>query len=48
MIIVLNISLKTGVVFGIITIIGLLSWVLIPEEKWMRSERIMAMYEAVD
>ncbi|KAB5587807.1 Amino acid permease [Ceratobasidium theobromae] len=38
----------TGVVFGIITIIGLLSWVLIPEEKWMRSERIMAMYEAVD
>ncbi|KAB5591379.1 Amino acid permease [Ceratobasidium theobromae] len=38
----------TGPVFGIITIFGVLSWLLIPEEKWMRSERITEMYEAAD
>ncbi|KAB5587647.1 Amino acid permease [Ceratobasidium theobromae] len=37
-----------GVVFGVITILGVLSWLLIPEEKWMRSDRIMQMYDAAD
>ncbi|KAB5591376.1 Amino acid permease [Ceratobasidium theobromae] len=37
-----------GVVFGAVTIFGVLTYWRIPENKWMRSDRIQEMFDAAD
>jgi hypothetical protein len=34
------------VVFGAITIFGILCWLVMPEEEWLKTKRIVAVIEA--
>lgn len=35
-------------IFGAITIFALLSWYIIPEDKWLRKEQVLKAMAAVD
>lgn len=35
-------------IFGSVTIFGILSWYFIPEEKWLRREQILRALEVAD
>lgn len=39
---------KAPVIFGAVTIFGILSWYFIPAEKWLRREQVLHALEATE
>lgn len=37
-----------SVIFGAITIFGLLSWLVIPEDRWLPAARLSKVHKAVE
>jgi translation initiation factor 5B len=39
---------KASVIFGAVTIFGIMSWYFIPEEKWLSREQVLQALHAAD
>lgn len=39
---------QAGVILGAVTIFGILSWYLIPEQKWLRREQVLRALNVSD
>jgi len=40
--------LQAGIILGGVTILAILSWYFIPEDKWLRHSHVKAMLDAAD